>query len=131
MCGQARVGRSHFPSGRLYFSTDMETIKLPEPVIVEPVVATPADTTTNTRSVAAPKTTAEEDRKTQGQRNINLIWEATQAVIAVIVTLATIYSAIRGVESLLLGNAFTLIIALYFVRQNHTKVGGIGGTDTR
>lgn len=78
-----------------------------------------------------PSTTAEEDRKTLGQRRVNLIWEVTQATVAIMVTAATIYSALKGVESLLLGNAFTLIIALYFVRQNHTKVGGIGGTDTR
>lgn len=79
----------------------------------------------------APATTAEEDRKTLGQRRVNLIWEITQAMVAIMVTGATIYSALKGVESLLLGNAFTLIIALYFVRQNHTKVGGIGGTDFR
>lgn len=78
-----------------------------------------------------PSTTAEEDRKTSGQRRVNLIWELTQAMVAIMVTAATIYSALKGVESLLLGNAFTLIIALYFVRQNHTKVGGIGGTDFR
>lgn len=66
---------------------------------------------------------------TAGQRRVNLVWESTQALIAVIVTVATIYSAINGVESLLLGNAFTLIIALYFVRQNHTKTGGVKGTD--
>jgi len=76
-------------------------------------------------------TTLEQDKRTLGQRRVNLIWEATQALVALMVTAATIWSALQGKESLLLGNAFTLIIALYFVRQNHTKVGGIGGTDTR
>lgn len=108
----------------------MDTIKLPEPAIVEPVVATPPSLTPDSKNVA-PNTTAEDDLRTEGQRRVNLIWETTQAIVALMVTSATIYSAIRGVESLLLGNAFTLIIALYFVRQNHTKVGGIGGTDTR
>ncbi len=79
----------------------------------------------------ASTTTKEEDRKTLGQRRVNLIWEVTQAIVALMVTAATIYSALTGVESPLLGNAFTLIIALYFVRQNHTKTGGVGGTDTR
>jgi len=65
--------------------------------------------------------------RSAGQRRVNLIWEATQATVAVLVTAATIYAALGGKESLVLGNAFTLIIALYFVRQNHSKVGGIGG----
>lgn len=108
----------------------MQKIKLPKPAIIEPV-AKQSVVTTDTQAVAAPVTTAEEDRKTQGQRNINLIWEVTQALVAVMVTGATIYSALSGRESLILGNAFTLIIALYFVRQNHTKIGGIGGTDSR
>lgn len=108
----------------------MDTIHLPEPAIVSPVVPAPAVLTADTKNVIS-KTTAEEDLRTQGQRRINLIWEGTQALVALLVTCATIYSAIAGVESLLLGNAFTLIIALYFVRQNHTKVGGIGGTDSR
>lgn len=73
----------------------------------------------------------EQERKTAGQRKVNLVWEVTQALVALLVTGATIYCAILGKESTLLGNAFTLIIALYFVRTNHTKVGGIGGTDSR
>jgi hypothetical protein len=47
-------------------------------------------------------TTAEQDRKTAGQRNVNIIWELTQA-----------------------------FIAIYFVRMNHTKQGGIGGSESR
>lgn len=108
----------------------MDTIKLPDPVIVVPVLKEPLPITHDSKNVL-PSTTAEQDRKTKGQRNVNLIWETTQALIAIIVTLATIYSAVMGVESLLLGNAFTLIIALYFVRSNHVKIGGVGGTDTR
>lgn len=77
------------------------------------------------------ETTAEQDRKTEGQRKVNLVWEVTQALVALSVTGATIYCATAGKESALLGNAFTLIIALYFVRTNHTKIGGIGGTDSR
>lgn len=73
----------------------------------------------------APTTSAEADRRTAGQRSVNLIWESTQALIATAVTGAVIYSDISGRESSLLGNAFTLIIAIYFVRMNHTKTGGV------
>lgn len=75
-------------------------------------------------ALSAPE--AEVVRKTAGQRHINLIWEWTQAIIAVMVTLAMIYSAFMKVESQALSNAFTLIIAIYFVRMNHTKTGGVG-----
>lgn len=108
----------------------MEKIILPAPAIVVPVAPVNQPLTPDAKHVQ-PKTTEAEDLVTLGQRRVNLIWEITQAAIAVIVTLATIYSAIVGVESLLLGNAFTLIIALYFVRQNHSKIGGVGGTDSR
>jgi cobalamin synthase len=76
-----------------------------------------------------PTTTAADDRRTAGQRRVNIIWETTQAIIAVTVTAAVIYSALVGKESLLLGNAFTLIIAIYFVRMNHTKIGGVSRED--
>jgi hypothetical protein len=76
-------------------------------------------------------TTAEQDRKTAGQRNVNIIWELTQAFIAIGITAAEIYVSIMGKPSPSIDNAFTLIVAIYFVRMNHTKVGGIGGTDSR
>jgi len=110
----------------------METIKLTEPTVVEPPPKDPVPVSLSLDSKnLQPTTTKEEDQRTLGQRRVNLIWESTQALIAIFVTGATIWSAMRGVESLLLGNAFTLIIALYFVRQNHTKIGGIGGSDSR
>jgi hypothetical protein len=71
-------------------------------------------------------TTAEEDRKTFGQRRINLIWEVTQAGIAVMVSGAAITAALRGQVSEMLGNAFFLVIGFYFGRTNHQRVGGIG-----
>lgn len=76
-------------------------------------------------------TTVEEDRHSLGQRRVNIIWEATQASIALIVTLALIYVTIMGIDAQRLGDAFTLIVALYFVRTNHTKVGGVIGPDHR
>lgn len=77
------------------------------------------------------ETTAEQDLKTAGQRRINLIWEVTQALVAIVVTGSYIYAALNGIDSQPLGNAFTLIVALYFVRTNHVKVGGITGPDSR
>lgn len=91
---------------------------------------------------APSKTTIEEDLesagqreaktlKTSGQRKVNLIWEGTQAMIAIMITAAVIYVELIGKGSTILGNAFTLIIAIYFVRMNHIKTGGVGGTDSR
>lgn len=89
----------------------------------------------NEQSVQAPTTTAEENRKTFGQRRINLIWEVTQALIACSVTLATLFVASQlalkndgqTAAFLLLSNAFFLVIGFYFGRTNHTRQGGIGG----
>ena len=85
-------------------------------------------------------TTHEEDRTTAGQRRVNMIWELTQAVIAVCVTTAaTAVAAYRathaepiapdGAALQLLSNAFFLIVGFYFSRTNHTKVGGVGPTE--
>jgi len=73
---------------------------------------------------------SEKLEKEKGQRHINLIWEVTQAIIAISVTIAIIYSTLSAIASIQLNNAFTLILALYFVRTNHTKIGGPGGTDS-
>lgn len=83
----------------------------------------------------APVTTAEENRKTAGQRRINAIWEVTQAVIAVSVTAQTLRVAgslamnDKGEMGafLLLSNAFFLVIGFYFGRTNHQRTGGVGG----
>jgi len=73
-----------------------------------------------------PDTTREEDRKTAGQRRINVIWETTQAIIAVTITLACIYTAATKIEATVLSNAFFLVIGFYFSRTNHQRVGGVG-----
>lgn len=90
--------------------------------------------TSSGNTVAAPTTTEEEDRATVGQRRINLIWEVTQAMIAIMVTAATLYVssslAIKGdgqtAAFLLLSNAFFVVITAYIQRTNHTKIGGVG-----
>jgi hypothetical protein len=76
-------------------------------------------------------TTLEEDMKTRGQRHVNLIWEFTQAIIAVLVTSAMVTLAWTGKTSELLASAFGMIVGMYFHRTNHTKIGGVGGTDSR
>lgn len=82
-----------------------------------------------------PTTTQEEDRKTAGQRDINRLWESTQARIAQAVVGANILYVFivpflpqtKPDGALLLSNAFFLVIGFYFGRTNHTKSGGIGG----
>jgi cobalamin synthase len=77
----------------------------------------------------------ESDRVSHGQRRINLIWEITQAVVALAVTGVTLFVsaslALRGdtdeAARLLLSNAFFLVVGFYFGRTNHQRVGGIGG----
>jgi Na+/phosphate symporter len=94
--------------------------------------------------VMAPTTTSEQDRHSYGQRRINLIWEGTQAVIAVVVTMATLYVAsqlaLKGsgetAAFLLLSNAFFLVIGFYFSRSNHNRINDLaqdrpGRIDTR
>jgi hypothetical protein len=80
-----------------------------------------------------PKTTAEADRHTAGQRQINRIWELTQALIALMVSCATLFVAsslaLSGIGEmaafLLLSNAFFLVVGFYFGRTNHQRIGGI------
>lgn len=73
-----------------------------------------------------PDTTAEEDITTAGQRKVNLIWEATQATIAILITGAMIYSEIKSLESVAIRMGFSLIVGFYFSRTNHQAIGGVG-----
>lgn len=75
---------------------------------------------------------------TAGQRRINLLWETTQAVIAILVTAGTlIVSGLLVLKDgeksatafLLLSNAFFMIVTAYFQRTNHTREGGVGRHD--
>lgn len=74
-----------------------------------------------------PTTTLAEDDTTRGQRRINMIWEITQALIAVVITFAIVYTALSGrsVQEII-SNAFFLIVGFYFSRTNHQAIGGIG-----
>lgn len=70
-------------------------------------------------------TTSEEDRHSQSQRTVNMLWEVTQAVIAASVTAAFVVAQFKRIESNTLNGAFFLIIGFYFGRTNHTNVGGV------
>jgi hypothetical protein len=69
----------------------------------------------------------------KGQRKINLIWEITQAMIAVIVVICTMgagtYVCVTGkifeIPNILCV-AFGTIVGFYFGRTNHVNVGGTG-----
>jgi hypothetical protein len=85
----------------------------------------------------SPTTTHQEDLTTAGQRKINLIWEVTQAVIAILVTAANltvaVYEGLAGVTGkpaapfpVILSSAFFLIVGFYFSRTNHAAIGGVG-----
>lgn len=83
----------------------------------------------------APRTTLEQDKKTAGQRGINLIWETTQSRISQVVVGTTcvgvlVSLAMRGLypERIV---AFPsewwaivgLVIGFYFGRTNHARAG--------
>ncbi len=70
-------------------------------------------------------TTIEQDRHSAGQRQINRIWEMTQAVIAVAITSAFIYASLLKIESHALDNTFFMVVGFYFGRTNHQRVGGV------
>lgn len=78
----------------------------------------------------APTTTYQEDLVTAGQRKVNLIWEYTQASVAISVTCSMIYIAVSMIDSVTLTNAFFLIIGFYFSRTNHSAIGGVGRKPT-
>jgi hypothetical protein len=77
------------------------------------------------RSPVTAATEAEDALRTGGQRRVNLIWEGTQALIALTVTIGTIYTAVLKIDATVLSNAFFLVIGFYFGRTNHQRVGGV------
>lgn len=80
-------------------------------------------------------TTFQEDLTTAGQRKINLIWEYTQAVIALLVVISTMGagfydalhpSAVTQQIPTIMSVAFGTVVGFYFSRTNHVAIGGIG-----
>jgi len=82
----------------------------------------------------APTTTEQQDLMVAGQRRINLIWEYTQSVVAILVVATNMIVAIIFVMYKLPSNdypfilsaSFFLVVGAYFQRTNHQNVGGIG-----
>lgn len=81
------------------------------------------------------RTTFQEDLTTLGQRRINLIWEYTQAAIAVMVIMANMIvgcyrglmdNPARGEYPIILSSSLFLIVGFYFSRTNHAAIGGVG-----
>lgn len=80
-----------------------------------------------------PTTTKEQDRTTASQRRVNIIWEVTQAVIALAVVVSNLIVGVSvglnpsiGEVPDILSNSLFLIIGFYFSRTNHTAIGGLG-----
>ena len=74
----------------------------------------------------APTTTEADDKVTEGQRHINILWESSQSIISVAITFAVIYCQINKIQSETLNNAFFFVVATYLQRTNHVRQGGIG-----
>lgn len=82
---------------------------------------------------APPTTTVQQDMTTAGQRKINLIWEYTQALIAVVVVACTMVTGtwmmVAGSKAevpTIMAVAFGMVVGSYFQRTNHMNVGGVG-----
>jgi hypothetical protein len=81
----------------------------------------------------ASTTTTQQDLTTAGQRRINLIWEYTQAIVAVTVVVSNMivgtYQGLRGSDvpfPTILSSSLFLIVGFYFSRTNHAAIGGVG-----
>jgi len=83
-----------------------------------------------------PTTTAEQQTRSASQRRINIIWEVTQALIALTVVWSTLGGALwitvkdpanRLMAFLFMTNVVSIVIGFYFGRTNHQRTGGIGG----
>jgi len=98
--------------------TEPIVVAAPATVLPPPIVTAPGEP-------LSPTTTIEEDRHTAGQRQINLIWEFTQAFVAITITLAAVYCGVNAVDSDTIKNGFFLIVGFYFGRTNHQKIGGV------
>jgi hypothetical protein len=80
-------------------------------------------------------TTLQQDLTHEGQRKVNLIWEYTQAILAVLVVGANIALWIivmfHGMPAQTpapesLKDAMLVIITFYYARTNHEHIGGVG-----
>ena len=80
-------------------------------------------------------TTAQQDLTTAVQRRISLIWEYTQASIAILITLANVVvSTAMSLNKvplaeypMVLSSSFFLIVGFYFSRTNPSTNGSTNG----
>ena len=79
-----------------------------------------------TEKSLTPTTTIQQDLTKLGQRRVDLIWESTQALIAVAITGAIVYTSTLNKPVEVLTSAFFLIIGFYFGRTNYSSIGGVG-----
>jgi hypothetical protein len=86
---------------------------------------------------ASPAQEAETALVTHGQRKINLIWEYTQAIIALLVVVSNLLVGVQvglsgGKSEVppMLSNALFLVVGFYFSRTNHAAIGGVGKKPT-
>lgn len=108
------------------------------PVIEAPAtVLAPAESSMDTKENKASKTTVEEDLKSAGQRQINLVWENTQMRIALSViwvsmgvsAAVAVAGKFLGVPDLQLASIVflygvaNLVTGFYFGRTNHARMG--------
>jgi len=90
-----------------------------------------SQSSSQTTDSLSPTTTSEQDLRTAGQRRINLIWEYSQAIIAIIIVSANVlyafipmfFAVVEQNKSDMLPNAFFLVIGFYFGRTNHARIG--------
>ena len=68
-----------------------------------------------------------------GQRRVNLIWEFTQSLIALIVVCSAMATGIVGYlrnnpqpTPTIVTVAFGTVVGFYFGRTNHAAIGGLG-----
>jgi len=93
----------------------------------------PARSTVDQTNIEAADLGRREERilLTAGQRRVNLIWEGSQAAIALTVVLTTCIGIIAPIAGVDLGADFPpewwtivgLVIGFYFGRTNHARVG--------
>lgn len=100
----------------------------PVPVVIaaEPPKPPPSTVTKGEGTTLAPTTTEADDKVTEGQRHINILWESSQSLISLAITLAVIYCQVKGINSETLNNAFFFVVATYLQRTNHVRQGGVG-----
>lgn len=79
-----------------------------------------------------PNTTAEENLHSASQRRVNMVWEYTQSLIALMVVATTmiivvilVYRTEYDKALQLLSSMVFLILGFYYGRTNHEKVGGV------